>query len=210
VNLIPGSFLIRHRETLAAEETQLHLAPFIDNQGQLKGFSTQTHLSPQERDGGWQAGKELPLVDTSFGRVAILLNRDCWQPEAWRLTTLAGAELVVSLTMVPKPYTEARQLAGSWQNVQQNQVLGVECSFEGRWQGKSFQGRNAYLVPCEMTPGFAGFVKGEEQGDWLINELSFEPLHQVREEYPLLEQLNLFMYEQRLLPLYRRWQEEKL
>jgi predicted amidohydrolase len=209
VNLIPGSFLVHHQESLKTEESQLHLAPFIDNKGQLTGVSAQTHLSPQERDDGWQAGRELPLVDTAIGRVAILLNQDCRQPEAWRLTTLAGAELVVSLTMVPKPYTEPKQLAGSWQNVQQNQVLGVECSFEGQWQGKSYQGRNAYLAPCEMTPGFTGFLKGEEQGGWLVKELYFEPLHQVRQEYPLLKQLNLIMYEHRLLPLYRRWQEEK-
>jgi predicted amidohydrolase len=202
VSLIPGSFLVE-------KEGLWHVAPFIDQQGQITGYSRQTHLAPQERDQGWQAGRELPMVHTFMGQVAILLKQDCWQPEVWRLVTMAGADLVIALTIVTMPYAEARQLAGSWQNVQQNQVLGVECSFSGSWQGERCQGRNAYLAPCEMTPGFSGFLQGAAQGKWLVNRFNFKSLRQVRQEYPLLEQLNLVLYEDRLLPLYRHWQEAK-
>lgn len=199
VNLIPGSFLVQEKEGL------FHQAHFIDKRGKVTGYCCQTHLTPEEVGAGWQMAMELPLVDTPLGQVAIMLNRDCWQPEVWRMVTLAGADLVVGLTMVPAPYSESKQLAGIWQNIQQNQVLGLECCGQGQWQGQAYQGRSGFFAPCEMTPGFTGKLAGEEEAGFLVCSLDFARLEQVRREYPLLEQLNIPMYQKKLLSLYPGW-----
>ncbi|MDW7673351.1 MAG: carbon-nitrogen hydrolase family protein [Bacillota bacterium] len=200
VYLIPGTMLVNDE----AGAGILHQAPLIDKYGQIIGVSSQTHLSSQEVSWGWQASNQLPLMDTPFGKLAILLNSDCWQPEVWRLITLLGAKMAVAYTMVEAPYTESYQLAGSWQNVQQNQVFAIECSLTGQWEGREYQGRSAIIGPCELTSDFSGFLPCRKEGDWLEVEISLEELEQVRQQYPLLKQLNLPLYENKLLPLYRQ------
>lgn len=205
INIIPGSYL----EIGDDPGGKFHRASYIDDHGEIAGQVGQTHLTLAQGRGGWVAAHQLPIVNTRYGPLAILLDRDCWVPEVWRMITLAGVRLVVALTRVATPYTLHYQLAGSWQNVQQNQVLAVECSLEGSWQGQAYQGRSGVLAPCEITPDLQGYLPWDSKGEYQIKRLNFKELEQVRQLYPLLEQLNLVMYRDKLLPLYSKEAADK-
>ena len=50
-----------------------------------------------EHDPEWkmERGRELPVFTLDFGKIAILTCYDGWFPEAWRVVSLRGAEIVV-------------------------------------------------------------------------------------------------------------------
>jgi predicted amidohydrolase len=66
----------------------------IDPTGTLSGVYRQTHLSPEDRLAGIQAGEELPVFKTEYGNIGVLLDYDLMFREAARVLTLRGAQLL--------------------------------------------------------------------------------------------------------------------
>lgn len=73
----------------------------IDDQGEIVGRYRKTHIalmtSPQagQEKYYFTAGNELPVFQTPFGVVGILICYDRGFPEAWRVLALQGAEIVL-------------------------------------------------------------------------------------------------------------------
>ncbi len=66
-------------------------------------------------------------IDTSLGRLGVLVCWDQWYPEAARLMALAGAEILIYPTAIgwdlnDTPEEQARQL-GAWQTVQRGHAV---------------------------------------------------------------------------------------
>lgn len=77
-----------------AEGARYHTAFLIDDAGELVGTYRKTHLNPSERD--WAVpGDDLPVLDTSVGRVGVMIGDEVWVPEVARVLALRGAEIVV-------------------------------------------------------------------------------------------------------------------
>jgi predicted amidohydrolase len=70
-------------------------AVLIDRQGHLVGKYRKTHLPIQEVEAGFTPGRELPVWDTEFGKVGILICHDTAFPEPARVLALKGAELIL-------------------------------------------------------------------------------------------------------------------
>jgi predicted amidohydrolase len=70
-------------------------AVLIDRQGHLIGKYRKTHLPIQEVEAGFTPGRELPVWDTEFGKVGMLICHDTAFPEPARVLALKGAELVL-------------------------------------------------------------------------------------------------------------------
>ena len=70
-------------------------AIIIDPNGELAGIYRQTHVSPEDRLRGVSAGDELPVFETRFGKIGILLGYDLLFREAARIMALRGAELLL-------------------------------------------------------------------------------------------------------------------
>jgi len=74
----------------------------------------------------------LPMFDTRFGRLGVLICWDQWFPEAARLLALRGAEIIVIPTAIgycrseSGPNTDERY-AGAWQIVQQGHAVANAC-----------------------------------------------------------------------------------
>jgi predicted amidohydrolase len=70
-------------------------AVLLDRHGRLVGKYRKTHLPIQEVEAGFTPGRELPVFDTEFGRVGMLICHDTAFPEPARVLAMKGAELVL-------------------------------------------------------------------------------------------------------------------
>jgi predicted amidohydrolase len=177
-------------------------ASLFDPRGKKLGEQQQTHLSQQEKAWGLERGEELPVWDTDLGRIGIATGTDIWHPEVSRILALQGAELVLAPAAITGPYNPWLQMAGMWQQVQQNQFFALENWLAGNIFGSNYEGRALILAPCEMTSGETGFLAREE--DDQIAELDFSKRKEIIKGYPLLAHLNRPLYQAYLPGLYER------
>lgn len=70
-------------------------ARLFDREGKLAGIYSKMQIYEPEPEEGVTPGKELPVFDTDFGRVGIMICYDSWFPEVARLLAYKGAELVL-------------------------------------------------------------------------------------------------------------------
>lgn len=70
----------------------------IDRKGNTAGKYRKTHISFNEYEQGITAGSELPVFDTDFGRVGMLICWDMYFPEPARIMAMNGAELLLVST----------------------------------------------------------------------------------------------------------------
>ena len=67
---------------------------YLVSSGDVIGTYHQTHLSP-EQGGEWEAGGSLPVWDTPYGRIGIMLDDEGLVPEVARVLMLQGADLIL-------------------------------------------------------------------------------------------------------------------
>jgi predicted amidohydrolase len=208
-----GELAGRHRLCVVAsllrtdgEGGFFHEAVAYGPDGELLGSQSQTHATRREAAAGLQPSTRLAIVESPLGNLGLVIGTDAWYPEVSRILTLRGAEILLFPQAVLSPYPLWRQVAGAWQEVQQNQVFGVESGLAGG----GFIGRAAVFGPCELTPGQSGQLAGvgpaytavsalepfaadsralHEEG-LAVATLDFARLARVRRSYPLLAMLN--------------------
>ena len=73
-------------------------AVLLDRQGRVAGKYRKTHLPREEWKEGVRPGREYPVFDTDFGRIAIQICYDWFFPEPAVLFALKGAEIILSPT----------------------------------------------------------------------------------------------------------------
>lgn len=183
-----------------------HRAYLLGPDGAVLGCQGQTHLAEVEREWGLSPEMELGVFATPLGKMGIAIGTDVYFPEVSRILTLQGAEVIFYLTALPAPYEYWAQVAGAWQQVQQNQVFAAEACLVGAAGGRQFAGRSAIYGPCEITLGFTGTLKQAEspiKEELITAEYDLRRLHQIRTEYPLFAQLNPALYQRYFPQVYR-------
>jgi predicted amidohydrolase len=73
-------------------------AVLLDRQGRVAGQYRKTHLPREEWKEGVRPGREYPVFDTDFGRVAIQICYDWFFPEPAAIFALKGAEIILAPT----------------------------------------------------------------------------------------------------------------
>jgi len=73
-------------------------AVLLDRQGRIAGKYRKTHLPREEWKEGVRPGREYPVFDTDFGRIAIQICYDWFFPEPAALFALKGAEIILAPT----------------------------------------------------------------------------------------------------------------
>ncbi len=208
----------------------MHTAYLFGPDGSALLEQAQTHITPRERQGGMLPGESLEPVKTEIGSIGFVVGTDAWYPEASRILALQGAEILISPQAVPAPYGKWHQVRGLWQEVQQNQVFGVECDLVGAWEGVRYQGRSAIFAPCESTGEQTGFlahvgpaVAGEMKvapegaaGAYLDQEIiisaqvSLADLRRAQERFPIYRHFNYALYERAIPKVYESQGEADL
>ncbi|MGE5584515.1 MAG: nitrilase-related carbon-nitrogen hydrolase [Bacillota bacterium] len=183
-----------------------NVAHLLSPEGDVIGTQAQTHLSRDERASGFVRSDDLEVFRTSLGTVGFAICEDAWYPEVMRILALRGAQIVLAPIAVPVPYSEWHQVRGMWQNVQQNQVFGVEACLVGLAGGVEFEGRSTMYATCEMTEGDTGVlarVARTTVEDVIVADLSFPSIRSTIERFPVFRHFNPGLYGKWFPQLYR-------
>jgi predicted amidohydrolase len=133
-----------------------------------------------------QASTDLGVAETPFGRVALVIDTDAYHGEVSRALCLLGAEILVFLRLPEaRDDSAALELAGPWQQVQQNCVYGIDAAI----------GHSAILGPCCATEDLSGFIARIEPGrDAIKAALSPSRLAAAYASFPIYGCLNAAAY----------------
>ncbi|MBS4032557.1 MAG: carbon-nitrogen hydrolase family protein [Clostridiales bacterium] len=187
--LVPGSLWLQDGGIYSS-------SCLISPGGEMLGYQRQIFLSRQERELGLSRGEEAEVFETGIGRLGIIIGTDAWYPEVGRVLALKGAEVVCHCGALSAGENRWLQLAGMWQQVQQNQFFCVESQLAAEIAGQKFAAESLLHAPCEMTAGFEGILaRGGLGGEPVSAELDKEKRLQVVNSYPLLKLLNPMAYE---------------
>ncbi len=174
-------------------------AHLISPQGTIIGTQSQTHLNRDERGSGFARGEDLQILATPLGKLGFAICEDAWYPEVARILALKGAQIIIAPMAVPKPYSKWHQVRGMWQNIQQNQVFGIESCLVGFLGGVEFEGRSTIYATCEMTPGDTGVlaqVEASHVQDILTGDLDFVEIGKTFRRFNIFAQFNIAFYKQ--------------
>ncbi len=174
---------------------------FADD-GSLAGVQRQIHLSREDRAAMYSPGEELRVFDSPAGALGLVVGADVLVPEVSRALTLLGAEVLVHVGAL-RDGSEGAWFARLWREVQANQTFGIEAYPVGA----GLVGRSCALAPVEMTADGRGVLAQAASADAegaVVAELDFGARAAVIAKYDILAEMNLPLYRQQLLSLYRK------
>ena len=153
---------------------------------------------------------DLRPIETSVGRLGVLVCWDQWYPEAARLMALAGAELLLYPTAIGRsaedPETEQRRQQDAWEIVQRGHAVanglpllacnrvGFEPDPSGATSGITFWGNSFACGPQGEILGRAG-----DTAETLVVDLDLARSERVRRMWPFLRDRRIDAYDDLLL-----------
>jgi predicted amidohydrolase len=169
VVLVGGSIFER-----AADGRYFNTAPVFGPDGALLGIYRKTHIPEDilyhEQHYFAPGDTGIRVFDTPFGRICPLICYDQWYPEAARLATLAGAELLVYPTAIGTIDEAVEEnITGDWEAMWRNAMVGHAAANNvfvaatnrvGREDAITFWGGSFVADPASEVVARAG---GEEQ-----------------------------------------------
>ena len=183
----------------------------LDSDGTLAGFYRKMHIP---EDPGYHekfyftpGDTGFEPIDTSVGRLGVLVCWDQWYPEAARLMALAGAEMLFYPTAIGRDpndeETESERQFQAWQTVQRGHAVangvpvltcnrvGHEDDPSGRSPGQTFWGGSFVAGPQGEL--LAQAPRDEEA--LLIAEVDLARSEQVRRIWPFLRDRRIDAYQ---------------
>ena len=153
---------------------------------------------------------DLRPIETSVGRLGVLVCWDQWYPEAARLMALAGADLLLYPTAIGRsaedPETEQRRQQDAWEVVQRGHAVanglpllacnrvGFEPDPSGATSGITFWGNSFACGPQGEILARAG-----DRAETLVVELDLARSERVRRMWPFLRDRRIDAYGDLLL-----------
>ncbi|MBQ8065978.1 MAG: carbon-nitrogen hydrolase [Prevotella sp.] len=138
-------------------------------------------------------------IDTSVGRLGVLVCWDQWYPEAARLMALAGAQLLVYPTAIgydpnDTPDEQQRQ-RGAWQTVQRGHAVAnglpvVAVNRVGEEEGVPFWGTSFVAGP----QGELLYEASSEEEETAVVDIDMQRSEQVRRWWPFLRDRRIENY----------------
>lgn len=154
-------------------------------------------------------------IDTSIGRLGVLVCWDQWFPEAARLMTLAGAELLLYPTAIGwdanDPPAEQTRQREAWMTVQRGHAIAnglplLACNRVGFEADPGAPGGGSQFWGSSFVCGPQGEMLAEAPSDrpaLLIAELDLARTESVRRAWPFLRDRRIDAYGE----LTRRWRD---
>jgi N-carbamoylputrescine amidase len=145
-------------------------------------------------------------IATSLGKLGVLVCWDQWYPEAARLMTLAGAEILIYPTAIgwdPEDSTEEqRRQLDAWQTIQRSHAIangipvvsvnrvGLEPNPDEQRPGALFWG-HSFVVGCQ---GEVLAEAGTKEEEVLVVQIDRQRTEQVRRIWPFLRDRRIDFY----------------
>ncbi|MCH8479130.1 MAG: carbon-nitrogen hydrolase [Wenzhouxiangella sp.] len=204
--------LFEHRAPGLAHNTAI----VIDNDGSLAGIYRKMHIpdDPGYNEKFYFTPGELGFepIQTSIGRLGVLVCWDQWYPEAARLMAMAGAEILLYPTAIGKDPDDSedeqlRQL-DAWRTIQRghavaNGVPVLACNRVGFEPDRSGNGCDAEFWGHSFICGPQGEIIDEAgtEAEILVADLDLGRGEQVRRIWPFLRDRRIDAY----ADLLKRW-----
>ncbi len=205
-----GRLILKQRQIYIEEDRDLY-----DNDLNKKYLGNLEDLD-LEKKLKIKVGTRINYTDIEAGKIAFMIDRDCWHPQIGRVMALEDVDIVLAVNNIKAVknnqglYNPWQQLAGVWSQVQQNQFIAMEASNGGQ---------NLIHAPCEISPYRSGILAPlgiqkesnennitayfevlsrnykEINGFKLIStKINMDKLKEIRTSYPLREYLNKPLY----------------
>ncbi|MEQ1439601.1 carbon-nitrogen hydrolase [Fontimonas sp. SYSU GA230001] len=168
------------------------------------GYYEKFYFTPGDAQASSAGGGFTP-IDTSVGRLGVLVCWDQWYPEAARLMALAGADLLLYPTAIgwnPQdvPEEQVRQ-RDAWVTIQRAHAVanglpvlvanrvGFEADPSGQWPGSQFWGHSFVAGPQGEILAAAG-----TDPDLLVVDVDLARSENVRRWWPFLRDRRIDAY----------------
>ncbi len=189
-------------------------AAVIDAGGEMLGLYRKLHIpdDPLYYEKFYFSPGDLgvPLFDTRYGPIAVLICWDQWFPEAARLAALGGASVIFYPTAIGwHPSEKAQHGAGqldAWRTVQRGHAIanGVYVAVVNRtgYEGPPEQGLEFW--GDSFVAGPFGEIVAEtapDREETLIAEIDPRRVEEVRRQWPFLRDRRIDAY----APVLKRW-----
>lgn len=145
-------------------------------------------------------------IDTSVGRLGVLVCWDQWYPEAARIMALSGAEVLIYPTAIgwdpqDTPEEQARQ-QDAWMTVQRGHAIAnnlpvLACNRTGQEPDPSGHSPGATFWGASFVAGPQGEIlarAGEERPETVTAELDRGRTEAVRRQWPFLRDRRIDAY----------------
>jgi len=197
--------LFEHRAPGLAHNTAL----VLDRDGSLAGIYRKMHIpdDPGYNEKFYFAPGDLGFrpVDTSIGRLGVLVCWDQWYPEAARLMALAGAEILIYPTAIgfdpADDEAEALRQLDAWRTIQRSHAVAngafvLSCNRVGREPDRSGAGRDAGFWGHSFACGPQGEILAEagDRAGVLRVTLDRARIEQVRRIWPFFRDRRIDAY----------------
>jgi N-carbamoylputrescine amidase len=182
----------------------------LERDGGLAGIYRKMHIpdDPGYNEKYYFAPGDLGFepIDTSLGRLGVLVCWDQWYPEAARLMALAGAELLVYPTAIgydpADDAAEARRQLDAWRTIQcahaiANGTYVASCNRVGREPDRSGNARDAEFWGHSFVCGPQGeFVAEAGSGtEVVLAEIDLGRAERVRRVWPYFRDRRIDAYQ---------------
>ncbi|CAN5367942.1 carbon-nitrogen hydrolase family protein [soil metagenome] len=148
------------RDKHSVKNTAVLFEPGVENR-----FYSKAHLPLLGLDRFVEAGTELPIFETRYGSIGILICFDLRPPEATRTLALKGARLIVLPTNWPVG-AEVSAETICIARAAENRIFLVTCDRVGEENGFTFIGKSKIIAPTGKV-----FSSAEDQATILIAEI---------------------------------------
>ena len=129
----------------AGEPRPYNSAVVLERDGTIIGHYRKTHLFGREPE-FFAAGDRLGAVDTSLGRIGVLICYDLEFPEPARILALDGAKVLLAPTANMDPYA-AYQWVYTRARAMENGVYVATANTVGQLDGLHFFGQSSVVSP---------------------------------------------------------------
>jgi predicted amidohydrolase len=182
--LLGGSLYLYDPETASVR----HRAYLFDRDGEVLGYSEKLNLTYAEKELAAPGGS-LPVIETRFGRVGVLIGQDIMYPELARLLAIQGADLLIGIAAIPGPAAGAMVRRAIALRAEENQVFAaasflVGPNLLGQENVTDYHGQSALLAPISLTVKGDGVVieTGTDRTEGIITaELDMDGLYDLRQ-----------------------------
>ncbi|NKI34081.1 carbon-nitrogen hydrolase [Wenzhouxiangella sp. XN79A] len=181
----------------------------LDTDGRLAGIYRKMHIpdDPGYNEKFYFTPGDLGFepIDTSVGRLGVLVCWDQWYPEAARLMALAGAELLLYPTAIGHdpndPADEQARQLDAWRTVQRGHAVAnglpvAACNRVGREPDRSGSGFDAEFWGHSFIAGPQGEILAEAgtEAEVLIARIDRRRTATVRRIWPFLRDRRIDAY----------------
>lgn len=152
-------------------------------EGEVLGRQNKIHLYIEDTH-VCEAGDEIKVFDTDFGKIAVPVCYEGMFPEIPRVMVMMGAKALINVSACPGIACFTKIRAGAWSRVQDNQVFGMHSCLIGRNDlskefTEPYAGKSAILAPIDYTADLSGILaeaKACDSEEMLVAAWDFDRL----------------------------------